>query len=115
MEIPYGSTLLKLTELDNPNSFFSEENQEIFNCIEMYENAIVSLSKTDGAMIFNQKLDLILVGAFLKTKSSASLSGGARRKSAEGFIIDNKGTMAIVISQDGTVTYLPEIVIGDSQ
>lgn len=115
LEIPYGSTLLKLTELDNPNSFFSEENQEIFNCIEMYENAIVSLSKTDGAMIFNQKLDLILVGAFLKTKSSASLSGGARRKSAEGFIMDNKGTMAIVISQDGTVTYLPEIVIGDSQ
>ena len=57
LEIPYGSTLLKLTELDNPNSFFSEENQEIFNCIEMYENAIVSLSKTDGAMIFNQKLD----------------------------------------------------------
>ncbi len=106
LEIPYGSTLLKLAELRDKKSFFTGKSQETYNTIEMYEKAIVSLSKTDGAMIFNQNLDLILVGAILKTKSSASLIGGARRKSAEGFIKDNKGTMAIVISQDGTINYL---------
>lgn len=111
LEIPYGSTLLKLTELKEPLSFHTEESRGIYNTIEMYENAIASLSKTDGAMVFNHNLDLILVGAFLKTKSSASLIGGARRKSAEGFIKDNKGTMAIVISQDEGITYLPAIFI----
>jgi len=111
LKIPYGSTLLKMREIDEIISFHNEDSQEVFNSIEMYESAIVSISKTDGAMIFNPNLDLILAGAFLKTKSSASLSGGARRKSAEGFIMDNKGSMAIVISQDGSITYLPEIVI----
>jgi len=114
LKIPYGSSLLKLTELKEPKSFHTEERQGIFNSIEMYENAIVSLSKTDGAMIFDQNLDLILVGAFLKTKSSVSSSGGARRKSAEGFVKDNKETMAIVISQDGTITYIPGFTIKKS-
>ena len=87
------------------------KDQDIINSIESNENAIVSLSKTDGAMIFDQNLNLVLAGAFLKTKSSASLSGGARRKSAEGFIKDNRGTIAIVISQDGSITILPKIEI----
>lgn len=108
IEVPYGSTLLRLTKLTDPISFRSKEAQEIYNTVEMYENTIISLSKTDGALIFDQHLDLVLVlaGAFLKSKASASLSGGARRKSAEGFVRDNKNTMAITISQDGNITII---------
>lgn len=106
IEVPYGSTLLRLAELTDPISFRSKEAQEIYNTVEMYENVIISLSKTDGALIFDQHLDLVLTGAFLKSKTSASLSGGARRKSAEGFVRDNKNTMAITISQDGNITII---------
>jgi len=108
LKIPFGSSFL---ELENPNIMPEPKDQDIINLIESYENAIVSLSKTDGAMVFDQCLDLILAGAFLKTKSSASLIGGARRKSAEGFVQDNKKTIAIVISQDGSITFLPELGI----
>lgn len=108
LKIPFGSRFLRL---ENPNYRPEPKDQDRINSIESYENAIVSLSKTDGAMIFDLNLDLVLAGTFLKTKSSASLSGGARRKSAEGFITDNHGTIAIVISQDGSITYLPEIEI----
>ncbi|TFG23305.1 MAG: hypothetical protein EU529_07860 [Promethearchaeota archaeon] len=99
LNIPYGSSFLKIKEL---------HSNKTLSIIEMYENAIVSLSKTDGAMIFNQDLDLILAGAFLKTVSSVTSSGGARRKSAEGFVRDNEGVAAIVISQDGGITFLPK-------
>lgn len=67
LKIPYGSLFLKIIK---PHS------NETLSLIEMQENAIMSLSKTDGAMIFNQDLDLILAGAFLKTVSSVSSSGG---------------------------------------
>jgi len=112
LKIPYGSNLL---ELEFPRAIVSDDSKDkkLIELINIYEKAIISLSKTDGAMIFNQNLDLILAGAFLKTKSSASLTGGARRKSAEGFIRDNPDTIAIVISQDGSITLLPKVVIGE--
>lgn len=109
VKIPYGNSLLKLTELTDRESFSSNKAQQIYKTIEMYENAIISLSKTDGALIFNQFLDLVLVGAFLKSKISASLSGGARRKSAEGFVRDNQKTMSIIVSQDGNITFIGKL------
>jgi len=108
LRIPFGSSFLKL---ENPNIMPEPEDQDILNLIESFENAIVSLSKTDGAMVFDQNLNLVLAGAFLKTRSSGSLSGGARRKSAEGFVRDNNKTIAIVISQDGSIKFLPELSV----
>ncbi len=108
VKLPYGTKLLELLEIENTNKFLKRENQELLGIIRKYEEAIVSLSFTDGAMVFDQNLDLIMTGVFLKIKSSSSSPGGARRKSAEGFIKDNKETIGIVFSQDGTVTLLPE-------
>jgi len=108
VKLPYGTRLLELLDIENTSKLLNKEKQELFNNIRKYEEAIVSLSFTDGAMVFDQNLDLIMTGAFLKIKSSSSSPGGARRKSAEGFIEDNKETIGLVISQDGTVTLLPE-------
>ncbi len=108
VKLPYGTKLLELLEIENTIKLLKKEKQGLFNSIRRYEEAIVSLSYTDGAMIFDQNLDLIMAGTFLKIQSSSSISGGARRKSAEGFIKDNKETIGLVISQDGTVTLLPD-------
>jgi DNA integrity scanning protein DisA with diadenylate cyclase activity len=108
VKLPYGTKLLELLEFDDPIKLLKKEKLELFDNIRKYEEAIVSLSFTDGAMVFDQNLDLIMTGAFLKIDSSSSSPGGARRKSAEGFIIDNKETLGLVFSQDGTVTLLPE-------
>ncbi len=108
VKLPYGTKLLELLEIENTTKFLKREKQGLIDSIRRYEEAIVSLSFTDGAMIFDQNLDLIMAGTFLKIQSSSSASGGARRKSAEGFIEDNKETIGLVISQDGTVTLLPD-------
>lgn len=110
VKLSYGTKLLELLEIENALKFLQREKQELFDIIRNYEEAIVSLSFTDGAMIFDQNLDLIMTGAFLKIKSSSSSQGGARRKSAEGFIKDNKETIGLVFSQDGTVTLVPETI-----
>lgn len=108
VKLPYGTKLLEIFEIENTIKLLKKEKQELFDNIRKYEEAIVSLSFTDGAMVFDQTLDLIMTGAFLKIKSSSSSPGGARRKSAEGFIKDNKETIGLVFSQDGTVTLLPD-------
>lgn len=108
MKIPYGTKLLELLEIDNTIKLLKKEKQEVFDNIRKYEEAIVSLSFTDGAMVFDQSLDLIMSGVFLKIISPSSSPGGARRKSAESFIKDNKETIGLVFSQDGTVTLLPD-------
>jgi len=109
VKLPYGTKLLELLEIDDPIKLLKKEKQELMDIIRKYEEAIVSLSFTDGAMVFDQNLDLIMTGAFLKIKSSSSTSGGARRKSAEAFIKDNKETIGLVFSQDGTVTFTPDV------
>ena len=108
MKLPYGTKLLELLEIESTIKLLKREKQRLFDSIRRFEEAIVSLSFTDGAMIFDQNLDLIMAGTFLKIQSSSSISGGARRKSAEGFIKNNKETIGLVISQDGTVTLLPD-------
>jgi len=72
------------------------------------KKAIINLTRTDGAVVFNEKLDVIGAGVFLNMTSSVIGSGGARRKSAESFVEANPGTVAIVISQDGMVNQFPE-------
>ena len=67
------------------------------------EDLIVSLSKTDGALIFNDKIELIRTGVIFKVDISAQGSGGARHKSAEAFI-NVTNTCGFVISQDGRIT-----------
>ncbi len=78
------------------------DKEDIEDILNMYKDVIVSLSKTDGALIFNENLDLILAGAFLKVEESSIGSGGARRKSAEAFLKKIK-KMGISISQDGSI------------
>lgn len=79
-----------------------KDKEDIEDILNMYKDVIVSLSKTDGALIFNENLDLILAGAFLKVEESSIGIGGARRKSAEAFLkkIEKIG---ISISQDGSI------------
>jgi hypothetical protein len=71
--------------------------------IRALKSAVVALSRTDGALIFDSHLELVAAGAFLKVTSVATATGGARRKSAESFVRSNPGTAAVVISQDGEV------------
>jgi hypothetical protein len=68
------------------------------------KNAIVRLSQTDGALVFNGTLTLGGAGVFLKTLSSAQGGGGSRHKSAESFVASNRETAAIVVAQDGGVS-----------
>ncbi len=104
LKIPIGSAFIDVTRRSGP-SYFSFNAELSFKKVQTYKKAIISLSKTDGAMIFNKNLDLILAGAILKVESSALGSGGARKKSAEAFTFDTK-TLGIVISQDGKITIL---------
>ena len=104
LKIPIGSEFIDLVRRSGP-SYFSFDTGLSFKKVQTYKKAIISLSKTDGAMIFNKNLDLILAGAILKVESSALGSGGARKKSAEAFTFDTK-TLGIVISQDGKITIL---------
>lgn len=109
LNIPYGDLLLEFAEDE-------KKDQEILQTLKTYEKAIISLSKTDGAMIFNSNLNLVSVGTFFKVKSSAtslSSEGGARLKSAEGFIDNNNDTIAFVISQDGTIHFIQKKYIQD--
>ena len=71
------------------------------------KKSLVGLSKTDGAIIFNKDLKVIGAGVFLRTKTSSDQNiGGSRLRSAEAFIKDHKGTLGIVISQDGNIQYI---------
>lgn len=97
LRVPFGSFFKNKDLLD--------KYKELQNKIFSYEDAIVSFSKTDGALIFDKNLDLIKAGVILKVDSSALGPGGARRKSAEAFIRDTN-TIGVVISQDGTTTLL---------
>ena len=87
-------------DISQTSAKFNQTNE----MIEIYKNAIISLSKTDGAMIFDDSLNLISAGTFLKVEKNVIGLGGARRKSAESFVSQQKDTLAIVISQDGTIS-----------
>jgi len=66
--------------------------------------AIINLSQTDGAVVFDDRLTAIGSSTFLKVKESAPVQGGARRKSAQSFVRAHPGVVAVVISQDGFVS-----------
>lgn len=110
VNIPYGKIFLHFYESiyeKGDDLVFREEGTEFPVFKEDFidlQKAIINLSRTDGALVFNQNLEVIGAGAFIKIKSTAEGSGGARRKSAESFVNANPGTVAIVISQDGAVT-----------
>ncbi len=105
LKVPLGSEFLELTKRTGP-SYFSHNTEVSSKKVKTFKNAIISLSKTDGAMIFNRDLDLVLAGAILKGGESSELGlGGARRKSGEAFT-SKTGTLGIVISQDGKITVL---------
>jgi len=69
--------------------------------------AIINLSQTDGAVVFDGSLTAIGSSTFLKVKESAAVAGGARRKSAQSFVRAHPGVVAVVISQDGFVSLCP--------
>ncbi|KKK95256.1 hypothetical protein LCGC14_2674640, partial [marine sediment metagenome] len=75
LHLPLGNEFIKLIESSSP-PFFSYETVINSKKVQTYKKAIISLSKTDGAMIFNKNMDLILAGAILKVDSSAFGSGG---------------------------------------
>lgn len=105
LKVPLGSEFIELTKRTGP-SYFSYNTEVSSKKVKSYKNAIISFSKTDGAMIFNRDLDLVLAGTILKGGESSKLGlGGARRKSAEAFT-SKTGTLGIVISQDGKITVL---------
>ncbi len=66
--------------------------------------AIINLSQTDGAVIFDDNLTVIGSSIFLKMRESAAVAGGARKKSAQSFVRAHPGVVAVVISQDGFVS-----------
>lgn len=108
IKIPIMTFLQKIKEKKvNPLN-----EKDIKNIIKMYEKGIISLSKTDGALIFNEDLDLILAGAFLKVDISSSI-GGARRRTAETFTKKIE-KMGVSISQDGTITLFDSFPKKDS-
>ncbi|KKN52995.1 hypothetical protein LCGC14_0606840 [marine sediment metagenome] len=105
LKVPLGSEFIELTKRTGP-TYFSPETEASSKKVKLYKNAIISLSKTDGAMIFNKDLDLVSAGTILKGGESSKVGlGGARRKSAEAFT-SKTGTIGIVISQDGKITVL---------
>jgi len=83
--------------------FNVRNEKDIEGIIKMFEDVILSLNKTDGALIFNKDLDLVLAGAFLKVNLSSHNIGGARRKTAEAFTKSIE-KMGISISQDGIIS-----------
>ncbi|RJQ79197.1 MAG: hypothetical protein C4519_11160 [Desulfobacteraceae bacterium] len=108
-----GSTILRTIKVDTliPVSYPSNGEETVLDrnlallpmLVKALENGIADLSKTDGAVIFDDSLTVIAAGAFLKVTRTASTVGGARVKSAESFVDANPDTFAIVISQDGMV------------
>jgi len=70
-----------------------------------FEDLIVSLSKTDGALIFNDKMELIRAGVIFKVDIRAQGPGGSRHKSAEAFI-EATNSCGFIISQDGRITII---------
>jgi DNA integrity scanning protein DisA with diadenylate cyclase activity len=113
-KIPFADILLTSISVDcveywrceGSDDEYQQERDERFTADEVraMTTAIVALSRTDGAVVFDGNMHLVAAGAFLKVTSESKSRGGARRKSAESFVRSNPGSAVIVISQDGPVT-----------
>ncbi|MCJ7443885.1 MAG: diadenylate cyclase [Methanotrichaceae archaeon] len=113
VKIPLGSLILQKMHLFDVvwmrcKGFDDDLQQDqdefvISEKLRAMQNAIIMLSKTDGAVIFDRNLNVIGIGTFLKMTSTVDSPGGARRKSADSFVKANHGVAIIVISKDGKV------------
>jgi hypothetical protein len=65
---------------------------------------IVNLSRTDGAVIFDDRLTAISAATFIKASGRSENIGGARHRAAQSFIQQYPASIAITISQDGDVS-----------
>ena len=98
IEVPLGTILEAHKDLiKNRNQLIKKYNH--------FEDIIVSLSNTDGALIFNDKIELIRAGVIFKVNIQAHGPGGSRHKSAEVFI-KATNSCGFVISQDGRITII---------
>ncbi len=98
IEVPLG------TILDTHKDLIKNRNQ-LLKKYKDFEDLIVSLSITDGALIFNDKIELIRAGVIFKVDIKAQGPGGSRHKSAEAFI-KATNSCGFVISQDGKLTII---------
>ncbi len=98
IEVPLG------TILDTHKNLIKNTNQ-LLKKYNDFEDLIVSLSNTDGALIFNDKIELIRSGVIFKVDIQTQGPGGSRHKSAEAFI-KATNSCGFVISQDGRITII---------
>lgn len=117
LDLPLGETVLRQFEVlrdtqrlagDVPGQGQGEScDPELGLAVERTAaniRAIINLSQSDGAVVFDGDLTVIGSSTFLKVKESAVVAGGARRKSAQSFVRAHPGVVAVVISQDGFVS-----------
>lgn len=77
-----------------------------FDVEKIFSDVLVSLSKTDGAVLINNDMEIIGFGSVLKaTAARAKVSGGSRHKSMASFS-HNKDVLGVVISEDGPITLI---------
>lgn len=75
--------------------------------VEECSNALAALTGVDGAVVMNEDLSLLGFGATIKASPKDDESrpqGGHRHKSAMTLCKKHRGTVAIVVSQDGPIT-----------
>jgi hypothetical protein len=116
--LPIGLTILRKINVFRVESFRCQGSDDEYlqdrdeasfpKLVQALVYGIANLSKTDGAVIFDESMTAVAAGVFLKVTETASTPGGARIKSAESFVNANAGTFAIVVSQDGKVTLIPD-------
>ena len=112
--LPLGMTILRKINVFRVESYrcqgsddeYHQDRDEVSfpKLIQALVKGIANLSKTDGAVILDDSMNVVAAGTFLKVTETASNVGGARMKSAESFVNANPDTFSIVVSQDGKVT-----------
>jgi hypothetical protein len=114
LDLPLGEAVLRQFEAPRVQAGGGEDDREQGQCDKLAAErtaaivrAIINLSQTDGAVVFDGGLTAIGSSTFLKVKESAAVAGGARRKSAQSFVRAHPGVVAVVISQDGFVSLCP--------
>lgn len=113
----YDSLSMKLPQSPKNQN---EDNVFLGNYIDMLSKQFLSndcaslamLANLDGALVFDSLFRPVGFGAIITNESTHNIPGslstrGTRHKSAHAFASNCKGSIAIVISQDGDVTVFP--------
>lgn len=110
MNIPFGRYFRELSQDFNKIMTMDEEKAEfdpLFLKLMTTINTIIGLSLLDGAIIFDDHMDVIAAGAILDVNvKDVDLEKGARHKSGKAFA-EKTNTFAVVISQDGPISFYP--------